>query len=99
MTKGNMAGIALAAACALGAGARAENYVWQGGASGAWNSPANWQPNGVPTGGDFAHFNADAEITDGFEIGEGVLTISNATATVHLSGVVSGAGALSHPIC
>ena len=76
-------------------GAWSETYTWQGGASGVWNSNANWSPSGVPNAGDVALFPVAADITDDIALGEGTLIITNDVADLHLRGVISGAGGIS----
>ena len=84
--------ILVACACAAGV-AVASDYAWQGGASGAWNTDSNWNPNGVPGAGDTATFSADTEITDDFAVGEGTLTIRNDAGTaLSVRGSISGKG-------
>ena len=72
--------------------AQAVDYTWNGAASGAWNTPANWSPNGLPGAGDTVYFPSAVEITDGFTIGAGTLTITNGTGTVSLRGNITGLG-------
>ena len=78
--------------------ALATDYTWNGDASGAWNSPDNWEPStGVPNGGDTATFDFAVTVTDDIAIDSGTLTIVR-NAAVSLTGVVkdgSGAGALA----
>ena len=57
--------------CAFG---EATPKTWNGGASGEWNIPANWGPEGVPT--------ADDAVT----IGSGTVTISGAASQTMASG-------------
>ena len=84
------------AAMFCAASASAESYVWQGEYSGTWAEPTNWSPNGTPGAGDTAVFSYSVEITDGFAIGSGTLTL-NVEADVELSlkGVISGSGAIA----
>ena len=74
----------------------AGDYQWKGGASGQWSEPSNWNPAGTPGAGDAAIFAASVEITDGFAVGAGTLTVNVAAdKELSLKGVVSGAGALA----
>ena len=85
------------ASCAFLA-VHAADFAWNGGASGSWNSPANWLVGGqtaesVPGAGDTVTFAAATEITDDFAIGAGTLEVVRG-ADVTFDGVISGAGAL-----
>ena len=85
-----------ALAVTLAASAFAQEYSWTGGGSdtSSWNDAANWEPQGVPGGGDRAIFSADAKITDGIEIASGELTLDSVSGIVEIAGVISGDGAL-----
>ena len=98
----NPKSIALATAGLLALLANAGTYTWIGGSTNdaVWNNPANWDPEGVPTGGDTARIvsgsdNVALTITfpAGFEISGGVLTIENWNVLT-FSGVISGNGGL-----
>ena len=74
---------------------RAENYTWSAGetTSGNWNLSENWEPEGVPGGGDTATISVPVTFTSGIVISSGELVIAN-SAAVTVSGVISGAGSL-----
>ena len=87
--------VLMSVAAVVATGVFAGEYAWNGGASGAWNTPTNWTPNGTPGAGDTATFNVTAEITDNFTVGEGTLRIENASGTtLSLRGSVSGKGGI-----
>ena len=83
--------------------ASAETYTWKGGTGtvDGWNTPSNWEPNGVPDAGDTAVFNNSVTISSAIAFSEGELVISvpssgsTAVYTVTLSGVISGAGGIA----
>lgn len=79
----------------------AADFTWNGGASGSWNSPANWLVNGqpaesVPGAGDAAKFTSSATITEAMTIGTGVLTLDIASGeSLTIDAVISGEGGIS----
>ena len=84
----------IAAVCV--SSAMAGSYAWQGGASGTWATSSNWNPNGTPGAGDTASFTSSVEITDGFTVGAGTLTLDVASgAELSLLGAIDGAGAIA----
>ena len=67
------------------------SYVWNGSASTAWNTPANWTPNGIPgaadnikivTAGNSCLLNASTSITN-INIASGTLDLGGFTLTVN----------------
>ncbi|MBR2983027.1 MAG: hypothetical protein IKC80_07330, partial [Kiritimatiellae bacterium] len=75
----------------------AADYVWTGGGSdtSSWNDAANWEPQGVPGGGDSATFEKAATVTDGIIVESGELKVSvGKDVALVLSGVVSGEGSM-----
>ena len=65
----------------------ANPYTWTGGGADAtsWNDENNWDPAGVPGGGDTATFTSAATIADGIVVSSGELKIyANAAAVAAL---------------
>ena len=74
----------------------AADYIWTGGGSdtSSWNDAANWEPQGVPGGGDSATFEKAATVTDGIIVESGELKITAEAVSVELGGIISGSGAM-----
>ena len=74
----------------------ADPYTWTGGGTDAtsWNDENNWEPTGVPGGGDTATFTSAATIADGIVVSSGELKIYANGAAVTISGVISGEGSM-----
>lgn len=53
----------LAALLASQSAASQTSYKWTGGASGSWQTPTNWTPQGVPGAADNAFFETSADVT------------------------------------
>ncbi|MBQ2630222.1 MAG: hypothetical protein IJG13_11150 [Kiritimatiellae bacterium] len=72
--------------------ALANSYTWTGGGADAtsWNDENNWDPAGVPGGGDTATFTSAATIADGIVVSSDELKIYANGAVVTLNGVISG---------
>lgn len=90
MTKNFVALIAVFAVASL----FAVDYTWIGKTPGSWNNEDNWQPNGIPGGGDMAYVPGETEFTDDIEISAGSLTVTSGVGTVSFKGVISGDGRL-----
>ncbi|MBQ6329836.1 MAG: hypothetical protein IJI35_12525, partial [Kiritimatiellae bacterium] len=76
--------------------ALANSYTWTGGGADAtsWNDENNWDPTGVPGGGDTATFTSAATIADGIVVSSDELKIYANGAVVMLNGVISGEGSM-----
>jgi autotransporter-associated beta strand protein len=75
----------------------AADYVWTGGGNDAssWNDTDNWEPSGVPGGGDSATFKTAATISEGIVVESGELKISvDKNVALVVSGVISGEGSM-----
>ena len=80
--------------------ALADSYTWTGGAADAtlWNDENNWDPVGVPGGGDTATFTSAATIADGIVVSSGELKIYANAAAVTINGVISGEGSMYYQL-
>ena len=88
--------IAMLMAAMATSAALATSYTWTGGGADAtsWNDEDNWDPAGVPGGGDTATFTSAATIADGIAVSSGELKIVASAAAVTINGVISGEGSL-----
>ena len=80
--------------------ALANSYTWTGGGADAtsWNDTGNWDPAGVPGGGDTATFTNAATIADGIVVSSGELKIYANAAAVTITGVISGEGSMYYQL-
>ncbi len=78
----------------------ADSYTWTGGGADAtsWNDENNWDPAGVPGGGDTATFTSAATIADGIVVSSGELKIYANAAAVTINGVISGEGSMYYQL-
>ena len=74
----------------------ATSYTWTGSGADAtsWNDEDNWDPAGVPGGGDTATFTSAATIADGIVVSSDELKIYANGAVATLNGIISGEGSM-----
>lgn len=66
-------------------GAAAQSYTWAGGASGSWQNPANWTPQGVPGAGQTATFTASASVTLDADVTVGTVALYSGPTTAQIT--------------
>jgi len=75
----------------------AATYTWTGGGDVSnWSDSSNWDPVGVPNGGDTANFNISSDLTfsSDIDISSGYLTICHTGAVISITGAITGQGGI-----